>query len=255
MTDTVTPSPELHQTQLALQLVSELHQMKSGFLAQTSHELRSPLSSLMSLLQLILNDLCEDPQEERDFLHQAYGAAQRLMEMIDELVKVSKMTTGAIALQYSPVEMNILLEEVYALTHLQAANRNIALTLEKSDRPFAYLADEGQLLAVLVMLLDSVIRHQEGGHITLSLQRGLTVRMPFSDRWEHPLPPPPLPEPLTLATLEQWSQQVHLSAGMQWQLAQSLMVCMGGNLSHQAISQEDTTESQWQFQLPIAPLG
>ena len=56
---------ELRQIQLAYALQRQISHFKGGFLARISHELRSPLSQLTSLHQLILNDLCEDPQEER----------------------------------------------------------------------------------------------------------------------------------------------------------------------------------------------
>ncbi|GBF84663.1 histidine kinase dimerization/phospho-acceptor domain-containing protein [Aphanothece sacrum] len=62
---------ELEQTKLAYQMAVQLSQFKSGFLAKTSHELRSPLSTLMGLHQLILSDLCENHEEEREFIEQA----------------------------------------------------------------------------------------------------------------------------------------------------------------------------------------
>lgn len=243
---------KLEQMQLALQMAGELNQIKTGLLAQTAHELRSPLGSLMSLLQLILNDLCENPQEERDFLQQAYGAARRLMATIDELVKVSKIDCGAIAIDLRPVELRALLEEVYSLVRLQAANRNIRLTVAIGDRSFYCLADGEKLLSVLVVLLDSAIRHQEGGYLELSADpvSGLKVRMPSNDLWQQPVSPHPLPDPLTLSALEDWSREMHLSAGMQWQLAQRLIARMGGKLSYEKAVQAGVRESQWYFQLP-----
>ena len=70
---------ELKQTELALQMAAQMSQFKGGFLARTSHELRSPLSSLIGLHQLIVSDLCDDPEEEREFVAQAYQYALKLM--------------------------------------------------------------------------------------------------------------------------------------------------------------------------------
>ena len=53
---------ELEATKLAYLMTAQISQFKSGYLAKTAHELRSPLSSLMGLHQLILVDLCEDTQ-------------------------------------------------------------------------------------------------------------------------------------------------------------------------------------------------
>ena len=59
---------ELKQAQLAYQMAAQMSQFKAGFLARTSHELRSPLSSMIGLHQLILSDLCESPEEQKEFI-------------------------------------------------------------------------------------------------------------------------------------------------------------------------------------------
>jgi signal transduction histidine kinase len=81
---------ELKQTQLAYEMAKEMSQFKAGFLARTSHELRSPLSSLIGLHQLILQDLCDSPEEERQFVAQANTSALKMVKVLDDLVKVSK---------------------------------------------------------------------------------------------------------------------------------------------------------------------
>src|SRR4028118_383672 len=72
---------QLKQTQLAYQMAHEMSQFKSGFLARTSHELRSPLSSVIGLHQLILSDLCDSPEEEREFVAQANASALKLVKL------------------------------------------------------------------------------------------------------------------------------------------------------------------------------
>ncbi|MGL5880139.1 MAG: sensor histidine kinase, partial [Xenococcaceae cyanobacterium] len=86
---------ELKQTQLAYQMAIQWSQFKAGFLARISHELRSPLSSLIGLHQLILSDLCESPEEQREFLSQAHQSALKLMRLIDEVVDIAKTSYGA----------------------------------------------------------------------------------------------------------------------------------------------------------------
>src|ERR671932_28169 len=73
---------ELKQTKLAYEMAKEMSQFKAGFLARTSHELRSPLSTMFGTLQLILSDLCDDPAEEREFVEQAHVAALKLVKLI-----------------------------------------------------------------------------------------------------------------------------------------------------------------------------
>ena len=62
--------------QIAYRQLLALERFKSGFLARTSHELRSPINTIVSLHQLILEDLCEGPEEEKEFIEQSKNAAQ-----------------------------------------------------------------------------------------------------------------------------------------------------------------------------------
>ena len=120
---------ELKQTQLAYQMAREISQFKAGFLARTSHELRSPLSSLIGLHQLILADLCENPEEEREFVEQAHEKSLKLLKLIDEILSVSKIESGRNKLDIETLQLAEFLQEVYNLTYLLAVNRNYPFTL------------------------------------------------------------------------------------------------------------------------------
>ena len=88
---------------LALQAQREINHYKQFFLARVAHELRSPLSSLISLQQLILHDLCETPAEEKEFLSDANVAAQKLLTMIDDLVTVSDAAFAVVTSVVNPM--------------------------------------------------------------------------------------------------------------------------------------------------------
>ncbi len=110
--------------------IVQSNQFYAGFLARASHELRSPLSSLMSLHQLILNDLCDSHEEERDCINQAYQAANRLLKMLELVTYISKVEVGLSPLQIDTICLHTLFEDVRSLTQIQAANRNITLLME-----------------------------------------------------------------------------------------------------------------------------
>ncbi len=120
---------ELEQTRLAYQMAMQMSQFKAEFLARTSHEIRSPLSSLIGLHQLILSDLCESPEEQKEFINQAYNSALKLMKLIDEIVAVSKAELGTNQLYCESLPLGEIFDEVYKLTHIQAANRNLQLNI------------------------------------------------------------------------------------------------------------------------------
>lgn len=159
---------QLQQTRLAYHMASEMSQFKAGFLARVSHELRSPLNGLIGMHQLILNDLCDSPEEEREFIGKAHESALKLMKFIDEMVVVSKTEHGTDRLQIQPIELAQVFREVYNLTHHQAANRNLTLEFSEPNPEVYILADQRRFRQVLVNLVDSAITQIPEGKIRLS---------------------------------------------------------------------------------------
>jgi K+-sensing histidine kinase KdpD len=153
---------ELKQTKLAYHKVLQMSQFKAGFLARTAHELRSPISSLMGLHQLIICDLCDDPEEERKFLNEAYQSAQKLIKILDQIIAVSKLDYGSIPLEINSIQLAALFTEVAHVTSLQAANRNLNLQIFPPHSDLYILADSHSFLQVLIILIDTAIKFTEG---------------------------------------------------------------------------------------------
>lgn len=156
---------ELQRTRLAYQMATEMSQFKAGFLARISHELRSPLNSLIGLHQLILSDLCEDAAEEREFVAQAHTSALKLVGFLDEILNVSKTEYGSNRLDIQEVRLGELFGQVYNLTHLQAANRNLGLQITPPDPEIYVMADLRWLRQVLVNLVDTPLKMMEEGSV------------------------------------------------------------------------------------------
>jgi signal transduction histidine kinase len=167
--DLMALDPVLQDTLSAYYQVVEMSQFRSGFLARTSHELRSPLSSIISLHQLILSDLCEDQEEERECVSQAYAATQKMLALLDSVILVSKTEVGTARLQIQPVQLATVIEEVYTLTHLLAQNRNLRLSMESVDSDLWVLADPRRLQQILLMLVDMSITLMNNGYIRVSI--------------------------------------------------------------------------------------
>lgn len=163
-------SDQLKQTQLAYAMASEMSKFKGGFLARTSHELRSPLNSLIGTLQLITSDLCDSPEEEKEFVQQAYTAALKMVGLIDDLVFVSKVEHGTEKMDLQSLPLSKILSDVEDLTYLQAANRSIRLTFHIPDENIMVWADERRLKQVLVSLIDGAIAQMDVGIIDITVE-------------------------------------------------------------------------------------
>ena len=161
---------ELEATQLADLMTAQISQLKSGFLAKTAHELRSPLSSLRGLHQLILGDWCEDTQEEKEFFQQGFEAAIKLVKIIERIVTISKIDYGQIALNIETVCLNNILEEVYELTEFQAINYNYKIELKQPKTKIFIQADQARWIQALTTVVDTGINLIEERKIIITNQ-------------------------------------------------------------------------------------
>jgi signal transduction histidine kinase len=159
---------ELKQTQLAYEMAKQMSDFKSGFLARTSHELRSPLSSLIGMHQLILSGLCDSPEEAQEFVAQANVAALKMVKVLDDVIAVAKTEHGTNRLEIQSLPLTQVFENLYSLTHMQAANRNIPLEVVSPAPEIYVLADSRRFLQVLVGLVSTAIAQVESGSIQVS---------------------------------------------------------------------------------------
>lgn len=145
--------------QLAYQRLLALERFKSGFLARTSHELRSPVNTIVSLHQLILEDLCEGPEEEKEFIEQSKSAALKMLALFDQITAVSKLDVGREPPKLEAVDLSFLLPEIEMLTALQASNQNVRYTVESPTDELEIQTDAKWLKNILASLIQDAVAY------------------------------------------------------------------------------------------------
>ncbi|WP_204103788.1 MULTISPECIES: HAMP domain-containing sensor histidine kinase [Spirulina sp. CCY15215] len=254
---------ELERTKLAYQMAAQMGLFKSGFLARTSHELRSPLNSLLGLHQLILADLCESPEEEREFVEQAHKAALKLIKLLDDIIYVSKAEQGSKYITNHPFPLSEVFNELKRLTHLHAANRSYDLNITYPEPELYINADLKRFAQVLVSLVDTAIAYMEEGAIAITVRTSPQGDIALvwidiescQEIWQEPidlLKKQPLDvDPKAVQSLLQTPVP---SPGMNLLLSQCLLETMGGGLEIlQAPSpREENPLTRVQCSIPLA---
>lgn len=170
----MTPSNSLPTANVdpAYEQLRALERFKSGYLARTSHELRSPINTIVSLSQLILEDLCEGPEEEREFIAQSKAAALKMLALFDQIAAVSKLDIGREPATLNQVDLSFLLPEVEMLTTLQAANQNVRYAVNAPDEELEIHTDSKWLKNTLVSLIQDALSHTKS--LNLFIEHGET---------------------------------------------------------------------------------
>ncbi|HEY9884073.1 MAG TPA: HAMP domain-containing sensor histidine kinase [Thermosynechococcaceae cyanobacterium] len=240
--------PGLQSLQVAYQLATEISQFKGGFLARTSHELRSPLNGMIGMQQLILEDLCNNPEEERAFIAQANQAALKMIKVLDTVLDVARLEHGRLKMELQPLQLAELLETIHNLTHLQAVDRSLQLQVIVPDADLYVLADPHRLQRVLLHLVDGTIAQMQEGSIQISVfvspgslapdslaPDSMSSATGYAHIWIDSDLPPALSEPIDLLQTPAAPTTPVPSPGLNLLTSQMLVSLMQGTLTVLAV--------------------
>jgi signal transduction histidine kinase len=135
-------------------------QARRTFVSTASHELRTPVTSLQLMLDLLIADLEAEPIAVDDAREQARKAdrqAARLSQLAAELLDVSRIDAG-VPLRSEPVELGEVLRSVVAELEVRLAEQGREIVVDDGDRRWA-LGDPGSVARIVRILLDNALRH------------------------------------------------------------------------------------------------
>ncbi|HTQ45129.1 MAG TPA: response regulator, partial [Polyangiaceae bacterium] len=156
--------------------LEEASRLKTEFLANTSHELRTPLNGMIGFLQLVLDGMCDSPEEERDFLKQALQCSRHLLALINDVLDIAKIEAGKFALELEALDVDQLFDEVQTLTHVQAAQRGLQLSFEAKLEPgVTARGDFAKVKQVLVNLIGNSLKFTHEGIIHVRAESRATL--------------------------------------------------------------------------------
>jgi signal transduction histidine kinase len=159
----------LARLEVARQAAQEASRLKSEFLTNTSHELRTPLTGILGSLDLVIDEMCASPEEERQFLKIARQAGRQLLEMINLLLDLSRIESGKVEVKSAVVDISPLLIEVYLLLQGQAQERHLHLDLHLPAEPFTKVwADPDKVRQIMLNLIGNALKFTEQGQIRVS---------------------------------------------------------------------------------------
>ena len=147
------------------------NQLKSEFLANTSHELRTPLNAIIGCIRLVRDGCCDDRDEELEFLQRADDAAIHLLNIINDILDLSKVEAGSLSVVMEPLDLRSLLQEVIDLQNVQVKQKGLQLFWPAPPEAIAVQADPAKLKQVLLNVIGNAIKFTEKGSITISIRQ------------------------------------------------------------------------------------
>ena len=158
----------------AKEKAEEADNLKSAFLANMSHEIRTPLNAIVGLLQFLTAD--ELTTEQRDIIADMDASAKHLLQLIDEILDISRIEAKLMNIKPENVRLNDLMREVYQMFHsIVMSNDNPKVELVLEDDEFiedcVVYTDGFRLRQVLINLVANAVKFTEKGTISISYRR------------------------------------------------------------------------------------
>jgi signal transduction histidine kinase len=173
---------EVRERTRAEEALKEANRHKDEFLAMLAHELRNPLAPILTAAHLMRAKNLQDPQLclARDVIERQLAQLTRL---VDDLLDVSRITTGKIKLALEPIDVTEVLARAVETVESAVRVRQQVFTTEVADRTLKVWGDRVRLTQAIANLLENAVKYTErGGRIDLTVgQRGAQLEIAVAD--------------------------------------------------------------------------
>jgi two-component system, OmpR family, phosphate regulon sensor histidine kinase PhoR len=150
-----------------------LERVRHDFVANVSHEFKTPLTAIQGFAETLLSGALEDPRNNRRFLEIIRDHATRLAVLTDDLLKLARIEAGKLEVQFVPVQLADVIERCAETALLKAGRKKITLETDVPPNLPAVHGDASLLRDVVQNLLDNAVQYtSEGGRVRISATAG-----------------------------------------------------------------------------------
>ncbi len=155
---------------LEIEQLKKLEVYRKEFVANVTHELKTPLFSIQGYIHTLLDGALEDEKVNKIFLEKTSRNVDRLTNLISDLEVITQLESGSYTLEQEVFDIHMLTNDVFDSLDLKSSLRKIKLSFQKgSDEPFYVFADKEKVRQVLINLLDNSIKYgKENGNTVVS---------------------------------------------------------------------------------------
>lgn len=154
----------------AKEMAERADKAKSEFLANMSHEIRTPLNAIIGFSEILYSE--ENNEKYKNYLESINIAGNSLLNIINDILDLSKIEAGMMKLQVVPINPRTILEEIERIFRMKIAQKGLKFYIEvDSEIPDILLLDEARIRQVLLNLVGNAVKFTDKGYIRLSMKK------------------------------------------------------------------------------------
>jgi signal transduction histidine kinase/DNA-binding response OmpR family regulator len=236
----------------AKEAAESANRAKSAFLANMSHELRTPLNSILGYTQLLLRSPGQTEEQKRK-LKTVLGSGEQLLEMINEVLDLSKIEAGTVSTSPHPVQLQKMLSALVEELQLRAKQKELRFTYSTGGGlPDWIVTDPVRLRQVLYNLIGNAIKFTDRGEVSLQVLRtGDRILFEVKDTGCG-IPSEDLPRLFRPFYQASNNDQAASGVGLGLHISKRIIALLGGDLR---VESKLGAGSRFWFELPCEPVA
>ena len=148
----------------------QIENSKMELITSVSHDLRTPLTSIIGYLNLLKNDNYENLEEHKRYINNAYNKSQQLKKLIDDLFEYTRLTSGSANLSFTKIDFSSLLEQIMNEFEPIAQENSLTVRTIRDQTPiYGYVDPEKIVRAIDNLLMNALKFSMKPGEITVRL--------------------------------------------------------------------------------------
>jgi signal transduction histidine kinase len=164
--------------------LKELDRAKDEFISMASHQLRTPLTTIKGYLSMMLEgDAGKITPAQKEFVGYAFGSSERMVNLISDLLNVSRLSAGRFLIQRKPTDMVQMIADEVRQLQTHASAKGLKLIFDKPEAPLPPAEiDDNKTRQVIMNFIDNAIYYTQKGEVRVVLeQTGDLVRLEVRD--------------------------------------------------------------------------
>ena len=159
------------QLKIAQQKAVDANEAKSQFLANMTHDIRTPMNGILGMNNLALQILHEDPNQAKDYIVKSQSSAQILLGIINDILDFSKIEAGKLDIDFTPMSLREMISQLNDMFNYQCQEKQLQFVIEQDELlPEYIIGDQLRLAQVLSNLIGNALKFTNEGSIKLKIE-------------------------------------------------------------------------------------